>query len=290
MNKKILLTAGAMLALVAGVAAFSAFEAHVINVTAHIENALSVSTEAIDFGTVFPQEYVERGFTVGLSQSFLAEDQLRRGDVWYKIVQKPKPNPFFESLVEACPECVIRDARMWCHDNEPDGTLTLHDGTVYTYEELCYPDLCRFLSKVPDPETNDVGVPSYYNIGTKECATPSPEIATGYLVKCHPAHVACVPGDIEDCWKVDLKVPPVDGYVGQDWLPSCDDWVVPTNAVTYGCDLWIEVTSFSPLEELPETPVCGDGWITGGEECGEIGGPDCEGGYECIECLCEQIT
>jgi hypothetical protein len=37
---------------------FAAFEAHVINVTAQIENALQVTTEAIDFGTVFPQEYL----------------------------------------------------------------------------------------------------------------------------------------------------------------------------------------------------------------------------------------
>ncbi len=55
MNKKLLMGLGAVLAVVAGVAGMAAYEAHIINVTAKIENALSVTTEAIDFGTVFPQ-------------------------------------------------------------------------------------------------------------------------------------------------------------------------------------------------------------------------------------------
>jgi hypothetical protein len=50
-------------------------------------------------------------------------------------------------------------------------------------------------------------------------------------------------GDILDLWKVDLKVPPVDGYVGQDWPEGCP--TVPENDVDYGCDLWIEVTGIS---------------------------------------------
>ena len=74
--------------VIAGAAAFSAFEAHVINVTARIENALSVPTEPIDFGTVFPQEELDRQFTMALSQSFL--DEPRVDDVEYFIRQKPK--------------------------------------------------------------------------------------------------------------------------------------------------------------------------------------------------------
>jgi hypothetical protein len=37
-----------------------------------------------------------------------------------------------------------------------------------------------------------------------------------------------------------LKVPPVKGFVGQDWPAGCP--TVPTNDVDLGCDLWIEVT------------------------------------------------
>src|SRR3989338_2228720 len=82
------LAAGTVGVIVAGAAAFSAFEAHVINVTARIENALSVPTEPIDFGTVFPQEELDATFPVVLSQSFLDEDRV--DDVEYIIRQKPK--------------------------------------------------------------------------------------------------------------------------------------------------------------------------------------------------------
>jgi len=89
MNKKILLGLGALVALVAGVATISAYEAHVINVTAHIENALSVDAKELLFGTVFPQEYLTRDFNITLSQSFMAEPTA--DDVNYVIAQKPKP-------------------------------------------------------------------------------------------------------------------------------------------------------------------------------------------------------
>ena len=49
---------------------FAAFEAHVINVTARIENALSVNTDPISFGTVFPQEELDRLIRLSLSKSF----------------------------------------------------------------------------------------------------------------------------------------------------------------------------------------------------------------------------
>ena len=59
MKKNIILSFIALVAVVAGVAGMAAFEAHVINVTAHIENALKVVPAGgeLTFGTVFPQEY-----------------------------------------------------------------------------------------------------------------------------------------------------------------------------------------------------------------------------------------
>ena len=54
--------------------------------------------------------------------------------------------------------------------------------------------------------------------------------------------------DLSDLWIVDLKVPPVEGFVGQDWPAGCP--TVPTNDIDYGCDLWIEVTGIS--EVVPE--------------------------------------
>ena len=400
MNKKFLLSLGAIAAVVASVAAFSAFEAHVINVTAHIENALEVNTQPLDFGTVFPQEDLDEEFTILLSNSFMDEYQTRVKDVNYKIVQKPKPLPndefggdillnswytfinptpadgsnysmaggvltinaepgddlfglpdsppghnytaprmltgvtgdfTIETKVTANPtqnyqgagllvygsdgnlirlelvnfgwydrniymesqENYVKVAKRWTGGEAPsiptevylritrtgnqfDGYYST-DGTTWTevpytegenpivnesigdrpqagvavvangntsgtfsadfeyFKGGVYKDLCRFLSKLPVAADNDYGVPSYYQ--EDYCALPSPINATGNLDK--------DTGDTSDTWIVDLKVPPVEGYVGQDWPETCADWTVPHNGLTYGCDLWIEVTGFS---------------------------------------------
>src|SRR3989338_11436143 len=86
--KKILAVLAATSAAVLMVPLFAAFEAHVVNVTARIENALSVPVEPIAFGTVFPQEKLFRELPVRLSQSFF--DEGRVDDVEYFIRQKPK--------------------------------------------------------------------------------------------------------------------------------------------------------------------------------------------------------
>jgi|GEM_PF-3482430 len=70
MTKKLILGLAAVAVVVGGVAAMSAFEAHIINVTAKIENALSVPMPEINFGTVFPEEEFEESFNVVLSESF----------------------------------------------------------------------------------------------------------------------------------------------------------------------------------------------------------------------------
>ncbi len=213
MNKKILMGLGATLAVVASIAAMSAYEAHVINVTAHIENALTVDTYEIKFGTVFPQEYVEEGFTISLSDSFMAAERV--DDVEYVIKQKPK---CINSAGEYAP---VDYATHEC----PDG-----------YEQMLL--LCPYLSKLPvSREVGDVGVPSYYVESDPDyCDTErSLDHARGVLAKSDQ--------DIFDEWIVDLKVPPVDGYVGQDWPADCP--VVSQNDKDYGCDLWIEVTNIS---------------------------------------------
>ena len=151
MNKKILLSLGAILAMVAGIAGMAAYEAHVINVTAHIENALTVDTTPIEFGTVFPQEYLERGFTINLSSSFLAADRV--DDVEYVIKQKPKPN---QAGIDSFSGDVVA-AREYCH------TVTLPD-------PYCYLTLCPFLSKIPaDDEIGDIPELSYYDEVTNTC-------------------------------------------------------------------------------------------------------------------------
>lgn len=317
--KKVLLLVGALAIAIATVPLFAAFEAHVINVTAHIENALYVHPDEIAFGTVFPQEYVERDFTVELSSSF--QKASRVDGVEYVIKQKPKcecddwntEDPTGSAV--ACPDGRYQPVNYATHEC-PEG-----------YSEM--ENLCQFLSKVDgDPDdSNDTSHPSYYidptpaspNSGDEYCQQPtrytSPTMnfsSTGWGGWSCPAgtrvvgggHTGILPvaiskaanpadpqypvyphyiytppeegwvvqnggtpqsmeiyvdclainpdatgkltkngGDILDLWKVDLKVPPVAGYVGQDWPAGCP--TVPTNDVDYGCDLWIEVTSIS---------------------------------------------
>ena len=88
MKKKILLSLITVVVIVGGVAAMSAYEAHVINVTAKIENALNVPIKEIDFGTVFPQEKLIENIWISLSGSFMEEDRV--DDVAYEIHQKTK--------------------------------------------------------------------------------------------------------------------------------------------------------------------------------------------------------
>jgi len=238
--KKITLFLVAAVVVVGGVAVFSAFEAHIINVTAHIENALTVTPKEIKFGTVFPQEYVEEKLTIALSDSFKAEPRV--DDVEYQIVQKLKPCPLKEGTEEPVdPTCVQDDA-----ENTPHNPTGWH-----------YMDLCKFLSKTPDEqEREDSGVASYFHtdLSGNFCQEPVSHLSLGKLSK--------LAGDLSDVWTIDLKVPPVKGYVGQDWPASCADWVVDANDKTYGCDLWIEVTEISLPGETPTPtatpPICGD--------------------------------
>src|SRR3989344_673872 len=86
--KKVLLGLGAAGITLAMIPLFAAFEAHVVNVTARIENALEVPLSHLDFGTVFPQEVLFKELPVRLSGSFMTENRV--DDVEYFIRQKPK--------------------------------------------------------------------------------------------------------------------------------------------------------------------------------------------------------
>ena len=238
-GKKIIAVVAMFSVVTLSAAMFAAFEAHVVNVTAHIQNALAVDTEAIEFGTVFPQEYLEKDFEIGLSKSFMTAyaEEGRVQFVDYKIVSKPKcwnddpKNPLYAPVDFATHECP----------------------TIDSVQYVVMEDLCKFLSKMPEEEIGyfnkpDVGVPSYYTSVNgytsvsedDECEVLNPPLvddiitATGSLAACK--------GDEEDNWTIDLKVPPVRNYIGQDWPESCRNWVVETDGVDYGCDLWVEVT------------------------------------------------
>jgi hypothetical protein len=81
------LAAGTLGLVLAGAAAFSAFEAHVVNVTATISEATEVATDPLQYGTVFPQEILYKNVNIGLSQDFLQSDAT---SLSYVLKQKPK--------------------------------------------------------------------------------------------------------------------------------------------------------------------------------------------------------
>jgi hypothetical protein len=79
MKKTIILAIAALLVVSSGVAAVSAFEAHAVNVKAHVENALTVEPRALDFGVMFPQEWRKDKITISLSES--ADTEVAAGNV-----------------------------------------------------------------------------------------------------------------------------------------------------------------------------------------------------------------
>jgi hypothetical protein len=89
--KKVILVIAALVLVISGVAAVSAYEAHLINVRAHVENAIDVTVREINFGTVFPEEWMTKQFTVQTSGSFCKETQTRVGNVDYEIWVEWKP-------------------------------------------------------------------------------------------------------------------------------------------------------------------------------------------------------
>lgn len=92
--KKLLLVLGALMMVFSGVAMVSAYEAHTINVTATVENALSVDYSRIHYGTVFPEEWLKKEFSVGTSGSFCSPEQTDRMNIDYEIWCEWKPKTF----------------------------------------------------------------------------------------------------------------------------------------------------------------------------------------------------
>lgn len=89
--KKVILIVAALTLVVSGVAAVSAYEAHIVDVKAHVENALIVSQDKdVDFGIVFPQELLQEELYIGLSNSFMDGNQTRVSDLEYALYWTPK--------------------------------------------------------------------------------------------------------------------------------------------------------------------------------------------------------
>jgi hypothetical protein len=89
--KKVLFILAGLLIIASGIMSVAAYEGHAVDVRAHVENAIMVNTNELDFGTVFPEALVERDVTVGLSESFVAQDPINFSSVAYKVYWEYKP-------------------------------------------------------------------------------------------------------------------------------------------------------------------------------------------------------
>lgn len=230
MMRKIIATLIAVMIITGGVVAISAFEASIINVTAHIENALKVipQTGEISFGTVFPQEKKSKAIFVTTSESFCNINQRRVLNIDYKIVQNPKPIWPVPGSCASGAQTIDR-AREYCISHPTDGFC-------------CYTSLCPYLGKQPaqtDPSPfTDFGIAAFH-----DPSDPS-SVARGTINKDR---------DISDEWKIDLAVPCFKGMCSQDWPsfvgssnPNADPHLFEASGTPtgtdFGCDLWVEVT------------------------------------------------
>ena len=262
--KKILLGLGAAGITLAMIPLFAAFEAHVVNVTATIENALSVPTTPITFGTVFPQEHLNKTLDVALSTSFRSENRV--DDVSYIIRQKPKCAwSWWSNGVNYIDETSTQTGHVTV--NPDTGVVTVDCGSpvqpanvppTATWGEL--PSLCPYISK-EGPDANDGTLASFHQPYTVVQDTGTQKYSLvwtdtrGYLSK--------LAEDFDDRWIIDLAVPCFGGFCAQDWAnfvhginPQADPaqytQPIDNEHKVFGCNLWIEV------EGVSETPIIED--------------------------------
>lgn len=286
-GKKILLSFCAVAVIAVSASLFAAYEAHIINVTAKIENALTVDTTPIEFGTMFPQEVAERNISLALSSSFQAEDRV--DDVSYVIKQKPKVkgDPYETITPPRYPEGII--AHEFCLNEAPVNPNDLSDD-YYTY---CYPNLCPYLSKHKNCNDDDAltDMPPYdTEVDSFHDPLDPANYAHGYLV--HSSN------DLVDNWIIDLAVPCFEGKCDQgyeDWVKEINpavenpfDYVLDPRmeSASFGCDLWIEVTGISQnnSECGDDIDNDGDGFIDfDGNGDPDLADPDCSSPFDTDE-------
>ncbi len=253
MKKKLIIAIAAAGTALAMLPLFAAFEAHVINVTATIENALNVPISSLSFGTIFPQEHLNLPpFDIQLSESF--KNEPRVDDVNYRIRQKPKcaiTKDNGQTLVgptatgEVVPD---QSQQQGYHVDRGPAPRQL------TGEETwgVLPSLCPYLSKTPDGR-NDYGLPSFHIPFT---------IVGGQVVWNDGAHghLAKSEENTDDTWTIDVAAPCFIGQCAQDWAsfvhginPDAGDPNQYTQPASnehklFGCDLWIEATAISTTD------------------------------------------
>jgi hypothetical protein len=179
--KKAIAILAAVMVLFSGVAAVSAYEAHVVNVTAHVENAMKLTGVGFgpdyeyDFGTVFPEEWLIKPFIIRVSNSFCETDQRRVLNIDYSIYAEDKPG--YEWLGDALYFHVG-----WNYTTSPDGPLAANmtwvgDKTL-PRPVLVLSDSLNKDFNIQDTITMALDVPvfrEHYNEYTDALANPEPD-------------------------------------------------------------------------------------------------------------------
>lgn len=279
MSKKPLFVLVAALAAVGGIVGMSAYEAYVVHVTANIENSMTVSTDAVDFGNVFPEEeLISDSFTIAPSCSFNDQDRVNYID--YVIKQQPVPLNATETVyVCDVPEGGIENINTltsseYCLNyskNEPgyraiwDGQTDYCSTQALDYEWFCHPNLCPYLSKEVTGYPSELGgvdVPwnnrtEGLDYGISAFHDPADEDSWA------SGRVWLGGGDE---WTIDLETPCYEGECGPDWdhpgyeLPNYEDGCgcegceeceeeCEECGIDLRCDLWIEVTEVGYSDE-----------------------------------------
>ena len=94
--RKVIMILAALILVVSGVAAVSAYEAHIVNVKAQVEMALKIDEIGgtapdyeVNWGTAFPEEWLTECIQISTSTSFCA--QTRVTEINYSVYAEAKP-------------------------------------------------------------------------------------------------------------------------------------------------------------------------------------------------------
>jgi hypothetical protein len=212
--KKIIMVVLTLTLVLAGVSSAMAFEAHKVNVRAHVENAIVVTPDEIDMGTVFPQEWVTGfHFDIGLSQSFRLQEPVRVDTVAYTIAAHHKVDEQGEQLLPWLPGLYVNiDGAGWCPVLEPA-------------------EFCDYTTVTSDTLT----------LGTD----PDDQVRLGLDV---PVFAGYYNGALEDYLQINKPRPDGDPFPADVNEPSAILPVPGAGAsvgADYGVDLWIQVTGIS---------------------------------------------
>ncbi len=256
MKKKILLVVATIGVIAVSASMFAAFEAHIINVTAKIENALTVPIDEIDFGTVFPEEQVDRNLDISLSDSFIAADRV--DDVQYIIRQKPKCGITTNNGEVLVGETATGHISMVGGQkvvNCGDAPRALIQGESWGQLPL----LCPYLSKhkaANDQDGNDDEIDAFHQIGQVDLKDPGDDSDDAWVWTDVKGYLAKSDNDVTDKWVIDLKTPCFEGQCAQDWdsfVKGINSNANPADFIqaaeneekVFGCDLWVEVRGIS---------------------------------------------